>query len=128
MSHPTLIRAQGAGTPLVDGETVTFVWHGERAPRLIGDAIGWKPQHAVPLTPVAPGLWAHALTLPRDDYVEYAFVHGQERVPDPLNSRTTPDGLGHVLRRLCKGNAAPDRTLQGACSQGPGNYRYRHVL
>jgi hypothetical protein len=43
---PSLLeRAQAEGTPLVDGEQVTFVWAGERPPILIGDFNGWNGEN-----------------------------------------------------------------------------------
>ncbi|MBE0690894.1 MAG: hypothetical protein IH587_12320, partial [Anaerolineae bacterium] len=40
--HPLLERAQREGTPLIDGDRVTFVWHGPApAPLLVGDFNYW---------------------------------------------------------------------------------------
>jgi enterochelin esterase family protein len=89
-------RAEHEGTPLIDGETVTFVWRGEQAPQLIGDFNnwGWGPGKPLDLIQVAPGVWAQTVTLPLDAYVEYTFVQGSERVRDPLNPQTISNGVG----------------------------------
>jgi enterochelin esterase family protein len=96
-----------AGTPVVDGETATFVWHGGEAPQLIGDFSDWEWGDSISLEQVAPQVWAHTMTLPRDAYIEYAFWQGGERVADPLNPHTTPDGLGHDNHYFYMPDAAP---------------------
>jgi hypothetical protein len=39
--HPLIQRAQHEGTPLFDGEQVTFVWQGDTQPSLMGDFTAW---------------------------------------------------------------------------------------
>jgi enterochelin esterase family protein len=90
-----LLAGAREGTPLIDGEHVTFVWYGEQAPQLISDLTGWEDGTPVDLTQVAPEVWCHKLTLPSDAYLEYAYWQDGERMADPLNPRTTPDGFGH---------------------------------
>ncbi len=84
------------GTPLIDGEAVTFVWYGEEAPQLIGDFTDWEWGTPLDLTQAGPGVWVRTLSFPADAYLEYAFWADGERVADPLNPRTAPDGLGHT--------------------------------
>jgi len=43
------------GNPVVEGETVTFLWQSRSAPHLIDDLHGWE-EHPQALQPVAPGL------------------------------------------------------------------------
>jgi enterochelin esterase family protein len=90
-----LQRARRAGTPLIEGESATFVWRGSRPPGLIGDFNDFDEDRPVELGESAPGVWSATLTLPREAYVEYAFVRRGTRVPDPLNRRTSPDGFGN---------------------------------
>lgn len=114
MTHPILERARG-GTPLIDGTTATFVWHGVRglsAPQLIGDFTGWQYGTPLELSPTAPEVWVHALTLPADAYVEYSFLQDGQRVPDPLNRRTVADGLGHVNHSFYMPGAKPTPLIQ----------------
>jgi enterochelin esterase-like enzyme len=85
-----LTRAQREGTPLIDGEQVTFVWEGKTAPRLIGDFTNWATEN---LKQAAPGLWTHSTNLPRDAYIEYAYLMDGERVPDPFNKRLITNGI-----------------------------------
>jgi len=59
--HPLIERAQQQGSPLIDGEAVTFVWGGPRSPRLIGDFNRWDDDEAIELAEVAPGVWATSL-------------------------------------------------------------------
>ncbi len=68
-----LERALAQGTPLIDGSTVTFIWAGAgEIPQLMGDFNAWS--EPIPLAELEPGVWGYALSLPRDAYVEYAFM------------------------------------------------------
>jgi enterochelin esterase family protein len=91
-----LARAEREGAPLIDGETATFVWRGEEAPQLIGDFNnwGWGPGKPLDLVQVALGVWAQTITLPRDAYIEYAYVRGGEYLRDPLNPQAVGNGVG----------------------------------
>lgn len=94
-AHPWLQRAQREGTPLIDGETVTFIWHGEHPPHLLGDFNCWSEPAL--MTEVTKHVWMHTLTLPRDAYIEYAFftdITADARTPDPLNRRRVSNGVG----------------------------------
>lgn len=87
-------RARTEGTPVIDGDSATFVWRGPRPVSVAGDFQDWSGA-PVPLKQVAPGLWAHTLKLPRDTYVEYALLDARgRRVRDALNPRLVPNGLG----------------------------------
>lgn len=93
-----LERARNAGTPLIDGDTATFVWAGKAAPVLRSDMTGWWPG-APPwrLSETQPGVWTHTLSLPVDTYLEYAYFDGDTRLPDPFNPWRTPTGIeNHV--------------------------------
>jgi enterochelin esterase-like enzyme len=97
-THPLLARARLKGTPLIDGQTVTFIWEGKTAPLLLGDFTDW--QRGDPLTPVrqAPGVWTYTLTLPQDAYLEYAYfvdIEGDQRLVDPFNRRKVNNGVGN---------------------------------
>ncbi len=90
-----LKRAEREGTPLIDGETVTFIWHGAEAPALSGDFTLWG--EPAPMVEIAEGVWTHTAALPRDAYIEYAFfqdIDADVRVPDPLNARRVSNGVG----------------------------------
>src|SRR5512139_3470470 len=98
-----LRRAQEEGTPVIQDDRVTFIWEGETAPLLISDSTGWDerpkafkrlslpPKHA-PEQPV----WSASMTVPRDAYVEYAFLDpdSQEHILDPYNQHSTSNGMG----------------------------------
>ncbi|MBU1877688.1 MAG: esterase family protein [Chloroflexi bacterium] len=127
MKHPLLERAQREGTPLIDGETATFVWHGEQAPQLLCDLNDWDPARVWALDPVAPGVWTHTLTLPTDAYVEYAYWQGDTRVPDPLNPRTVPNGMGHTNHYFTMPGAAPT-PLMRRTRRVPQSRLTRHVI
>ena len=83
------------GNPIINGDAVTFVWQGDSAPALISDLSDWElnPQS---LKQVESNLWLHQVQLPHDAYIEYAFIDQEtgERLPDPHNSRSVPNGYG----------------------------------
>lgn len=91
-----LERAHTEGTPLIDGEKVTFIWEGVDAPHLIGDFNDWEDDAPVELAAYAPGIWTHSLTLPHDSYVEYAYTTGERRILDPYNRRKISNGMGRT--------------------------------
>ena len=100
MSQDLLERARRERSPLIDGNTVTFIWQGDSAPRLYADFNGWDEGEGTQLTLIADGIWTHSIELPADAYVEYAFAEPaipgqeQERIVDPLNPRRVSNGMG----------------------------------
>jgi enterochelin esterase family protein len=120
-------RAQ-EGTPIiVDGEKAAFIWQGQRAPKLIGDFTDWEHGSPITLRQDAPGVWSHSLDLPGDAYIEYAFWQDGERVADPLNPRTSPDGFGHDNHYFYMPNAAPTTLIQRRRGVAHGTLA-RHVI
>lgn len=88
-------RAAREGTPLIDGDEATFVWKGHEPPQLLGDfGAGLWSECSLPLAQVGDGVWLASLRLPTDAYVEYVFLRGGWRVPDPFNPREVSNGLG----------------------------------
>lgn len=95
-------RARREGTPLIDGDQVTFVWEGDDPPLLVGDFTGWGAQ-PIKLEQREHGVWATTITFPSDAYLEYAFVYDfrededdkdvEERALDPYNSRVVWNGM-----------------------------------
>lgn len=107
-----LRRAIREGTPFVDGETVTFLWHGEKPPMLRGDFNGWS-ELALPVWQAqAADLWTAELCFPLDAYVEYCFGAGQESFADPFNLRRTPAGGSGQNSFFYMPDAAPSPLLQ----------------
>lgn len=95
--HILAERAQKQGCPLIDGNLATFVWLGNTAPSLAGDFTDWERGKPVEMTRAARGVWTYPIELPLDAYIEYAyFDENLERIPDPLNSRITPNGVGNI--------------------------------
>lgn len=97
------------GAPLIDTTAagddlpVTFVWQGVGTPPLLaGDFTNWG-HSPLPLEEREPGVWARTVALPRDAYIEYAFLQPgdiEERLPDPFNPRVIwngVDSVNHVL-------------------------------
>lgn len=111
-----LERARREGTPLIDGERATFVWEGERPPRLLGDFNRWSEDADVDGDGMprwhaeAEGeraVWTLTLTLPRDGYFEYVLQAGHERLIDPLNPRRVSNGMGAANSWFRMPDAAP---------------------
>ena len=98
-----LRRARDNGTPVIQGNRAIFVWEGDKAPLLVGDSTGWderpKPFKRLSATPrrgSARPVWSCSLSVPRDAYIEYAFLTSDlgEKLLDPLNQHSTSNGLG----------------------------------
>lgn len=108
-----LHRVEKEGHPLIDGETVIFLWEGKTAPQLIDDLHDWE-DNPQPLERIAPGLWACSFDLSRDAYLEYAFLDTQtgERVPDPHNKRRIWNGVNGYNHFLYMPEAAPTPLAQ----------------
>jgi enterochelin esterase-like enzyme len=96
-------RARTGGAPVIDDDGATFVWASDESPdgddqsppQLIGDFNGWGWHvPAIELQQVAPRVWAHTMRLPPDAYIEYLYLRGEDRILDPLNSRTVSNGVG----------------------------------
>jgi enterochelin esterase-like enzyme len=113
-----LERARREGTPLMDGERATFVWEGERPPRLLGDFNRWgedadvdgdgMPRWRAEVGETASAaVWTLTLTLPRDGYFEYVLRAGHERLTDPLNPRCVSNGMGAANSWFRMPDAAP---------------------
>lgn len=87
-------RARKLGSPVVEGDTATFVWLGRSPVSVTGDFQDWTGD-PLPLEPVSPGVWARSLTLPREAYIEYALLDSRgRRVKDPLNRHRASNGMG----------------------------------
>lgn len=104
-STGSLLRhAHEIGTPIVQGNRAIFVWEGEEAPLLISDSTDWdeRPRLFKRLTSsrraarTSLPVWSCSLTVPRDAYVEYAFLRTDtlEKILDPFNQRSIGNGLG----------------------------------
>ena len=98
-----LQRVREHGNPVVQGNRAMFLWEGDAAPLLVSDSTGWderpRPFKRLTFTPrQAPSqaVWSASLTVPRDAYVEYAFMapDSEDKFLDPLNPRSTSDGFG----------------------------------
>lgn len=108
----SLLERATLSSPVIQGDTVTFVWRGLQPPQLIGDFTGWEWGAPLTLTEAEHGLWTRTLTFPPDAYMEYAFWQGGQRVADPLNPHTVPDGLGHHNHYFYMPRAAPTPFLR----------------
>lgn len=88
-------RARVEGTPLVEGDGVTFVWIGDDPPQIVGDWNRWG-LHNEPLEFVeeSDATWTAHLSLAADAYLEYRFERDGTTIPDPLNRRRAKRGLG----------------------------------
>ncbi len=91
-----LNRARTIGTPLTEGEQVTFVWQGTEA-QIVGDFSHWGMDRPnLILEQIKQHIWAQTIELPHDAYLEYGIIHDGLRQPDPLNPHQIADGMGHI--------------------------------
>jgi enterochelin esterase-like enzyme len=125
--HEILIRAQTEGTPLIDGETATFVWHGKHPPIIIGDFTNWEDGSPQTFKRLSKGLWICSLAFPADAYLEYTFILDGERLLDPYNPQTTPNGLGKTNQYFYMPASSPTAMTQHAPSVPHGTVT-RHVV
>jgi enterochelin esterase-like enzyme len=109
-----LERARLEGTPLVDGERVTFVWQGDKPPWLLSDFSGWEIEQAVQLTAAAPAVWVYETDLPRNAFIEYAYIIDPDmadsndgRTPDPFNPRAKWNGINATNHYFYMPETAP---------------------
>jgi enterochelin esterase-like enzyme len=116
-----LERARLEGTPLVDGERVTFVWQGAKPPWLLSDFSGWEIEQAVQLTAVAPAVWAYQTDLPRNAFIEYAYIidphkadSNDGRAPDPSNPRAKWNGINATNHYFYMPEAEPTPLVKPA--------------
>jgi enterochelin esterase family protein len=94
MTASLLKRMKTQSTPLIDGNTATFIWRGRSAPVLEADFTGWDDRHPVLMEKISPAVWQYQQTFFPDAYIEYSFKKGKESLLDPNNPRSTPNGIG----------------------------------
>ncbi len=109
-----LYRARREGTPLIDDDTVTFVWKARRAPLLIGDMTDWLEGEPIAAEKVGPNLWSYSTALAHDAYVEYAFLVGGKNRTDPFNPRQVDNGLGGFNQFFYMPGAEPSPLIERA--------------
>lgn len=116
VSGSLLERARAVGTPIIDGDQAVFIWQGDDPPLLVGDFTNWT-ERPIRLEEREPSVWAASVALPRDAYVEYAFVRRfregeedtdiDERVIDPLNPRLQYNGVSAMNNTFTMPDFAP---------------------
>jgi enterochelin esterase family protein len=116
MTSKLVQRLKKEGNPLIDGETVTFLWkgnpaesrRGKSAPYLVDDLHGWE-ENPQTLTRLSPGLFACSFNLPGDAYLEYAFLDPRtnESIRDPHNEQRIWNGINGYNHFFYMPEAAP---------------------
>ncbi len=94
-------------SPQIEGRRVTIIWKGSSPPQLVGDFTDWERGGRIDLVRAGRNVWVHEMELPDDAYMEYSFIDGDERIPDPMNPNLTPDGFGHKNNYIYMHGAAP---------------------
>lgn len=89
-----LKRAKEEMTPLIDGNTLTFVYKGKTAPYIKGDFTNWVPTE---LDKIEDGIWTYvAEDIDSNAYIEYCYLtdptDDDTRIADPFNPRKTTNG------------------------------------
>jgi enterochelin esterase family protein len=120
-------RARAEGTPVIEGDTATFVWRGRGPVSLLGDFQDWRGE-PLPLERVSPGLWARTVTLPPDAYAEYVFLDSRgNKVEDAFNPRTSDNGFGDFNHCFYMPGGGPPEILQRPRGAPRGRVT-RHML
>lgn len=101
-AHVRAFVDRAGGTPLVDGNTATFLVESDdptAAPRLLGD---WTTSdEGDALTRLgSTRFFFRTVELPRSARLEYLLRLGQREVPDPLNRRRTAGFAGSVFSEV----------------------------
>jgi enterochelin esterase family protein len=94
-------------SPQIEGRRVTIIWKGSNPPQLMGDFTDWERGGRIDLVRAGRNVWMHEMELPDGAYMEYSFIDGDERIPDPMNPNLTPDGLGNKNNYFYMPGAAP---------------------
>lgn len=101
--------------PLVEGQSVTFVWRGEAERVHLRHWIYGLPSSQALRRLEGSDLWFLILALPPGSRVEYKFEvyrgHGFELVTDPLNTHVATDPMGTNSVVHAPGYEVPDYTL-----------------
>ena len=112
-THPLLAMARTTGNPVVDSETVTFLWQGKTAPSLMDDLHNWEE---APQTMKRAGLelWSYSMPLSPDAYLEYTFLDSKthQRLPDPLNPNYIWNGIDAYNYFFYMPNGKPTSLIQ----------------
>lgn len=93
-----LATVQSGANPVCLIDSAVFLWQqsgDSTPPALIGDFNAWNPRLALPFLPLTADWYYCQLPAPADTYLEYAFVVGEQRVPDPLNAKRVLDNGMH---------------------------------
>lgn len=138
MAHLLLEQAQATGTPLIDGETVTFIWRGSSAPQLIGDFNEWGhgTAGAAQLQLVDADVWMYRTSLPNDAYIEYIYTTDPDdvdkRILDPFNRRQVDNGFGINNNSFSMPNRTANLTVEFMSNTAQGSVSrhaiYHHTL
>jgi enterochelin esterase family protein len=120
--------ARTSGTPIVDRQTVTFLWEGEQAPALIADFNDWG-QAPNQLVRLGEKTWIHKERLSIDAYIEYAYLdlESEERIVDPHNPRTVSNGMGDINHFFHMPGAIPNPLTRRARGTPKGKTT-RHLI
>ena len=97
MNDKLITVARTQGTPIIDGDQVTFLWQGNNPPALVGDFTDWQIK-PLPLVHLENDLWGYTTTFPSNAYLEYTFFDSEkkERLLDGLNPRKVRNGMGQI--------------------------------
>jgi enterochelin esterase family protein len=74
---------------------------------LRADFSDWLIGEPINLIKISKDLWVYQIKLPQNAYIEYAYFEGEERIPDPFNSHTTPNGYGETNHYFYMPGAKP---------------------
>lgn len=118
---PLLALARTLGNPVIEDDTATFIWQGKTPVLLLDDLHHWE-ENPIPMRRAAADVWQVSLRLPRDAYLEYAFLDPAtgQRVDDPLNPNKVWNGINAWNHYFYMPEAQPTDLIRPARRQPRG--------
>jgi enterochelin esterase-like enzyme len=127
-SHPLVVQVRKKGNPIIAGNTVTFIWQGKTAPRLVDDLHNWDEDPQT-MQLAGNGVWSYSQPLAVDAYVEYGFVDPKTgtRLPDPLNPNQIWNGVNSFNHYFYMPGSGPSSLIQPVKGIARGKVTRHHV-
>ena len=127
-THPLLAMARINGNPIIESDSVTYLWQGRTAPRLIDDLHNWEDDPQT-MSRTGSDLWSFSYPLASNAYIEYAFLDPKTsaRFPDPFNPNRVWNGINAYNNYFYMPGGGPTELIRPAEGIHPGTVT-RHIV